>query len=205
MTSKDLNEDYMKHTKYLHLSGITPALSESCYEMMNEAVRIAKKHQIKIIFDPNLRKSLWTEEKARNVLLEFVRKSDIVLPGVAEGTFLFKEENPEILGELFLKQGPTLVVMKVGAKGAYYFTNEDNGLVPGFPVTELIDPVGAGDAFCAGFISGLLDGLSVYDSIRRGNGTGAMVTMVNGDVEGLPELQELNRFMNGTSSDDVTR
>ena len=77
MTSKDLNEDYMKHTKYLHLSGITPALSESCYEMMNEAVRIAKKHQIKIIFDPNLRKSLWTEEKARNVLLEFVRKSDI--------------------------------------------------------------------------------------------------------------------------------
>lgn len=204
MSKADLNEGYIKQAKFLHLTGITPALSESCYEMVKEAIAIAKKHSVKIIFDPNLRRKLWSEERARSVLIELASEADILLPGIDEGMFMFGESDPDRLGQRFLELGPELVVLKVGAKGAYYFTKDEQKLVPGFNVEQVIDPVGAGDGFAAGFVSGLLDELSYENAVQRGNAVGAFVTMVNGDVEGLPDKQELQLFIN-RPSEDVSR
>jgi 2-dehydro-3-deoxygluconokinase len=66
-------------------------------------------------------------------------------------------------------------------------------------------PVGAGDGFAAGVLSGLLDGLSVGDSVARGNAVGAMATLVQGDYEGLPEKAEIERFTQQTVLEDVHR
>lgn len=196
MGPEDLNEDYIAQAKYLFLSGITPALSESCYEMVKESIRIAKKFRVKVIFDPNLRKKLWSDDKARKVFLEIASNVDIILPGIDEGIFMFGEKNPEELGKLFLNQGASIVVMKMGANGAYFFTKKESKFVPGFKVEKVVDPVGAGDGFAAGFTSGLIDGLDLTESVRRGNAVGAMVTMVNGDVEGLPERADIENFIN---------
>ncbi|GAE33740.1 sugar kinase [Halalkalibacter akibai] len=204
MTKADLNEDYLAQAKYLHISGITPALSENCSELIFEAIALAKKNGLTVIFDPNLRRKLWSEEKAREVLLKIASQVDIVLPGVAEGEFLFGESDPETLGKLFLEHGASTVILKVGAEGAYYFTNEESALVPGFKVEQVLDPVGAGDGFAAGFISGRLEGLSLYESVQRGNAVGAIVTTVKGDVEGLPEKREIDRFIT-KPADDVSR
>lgn len=204
LNKSDLNEAYIAQAKFLHISGITPALSESCHETIMEAIEIAKRNDVQIIFDPNLRRKLWSEEKARAVLLHIASKADIVLPGIDEGTFMFGEEDPHVLGERFLQHGAKLCVLKVGAKGAYYFTEDEGKLVPGFQVDHVVDPVGAGDGFAAGLTSGLLEGLSIEQSVQRGNAVGAMVTMVNGDVEGLPELEEVERFI-ASPSEDVTR
>ncbi|MFL6516509.1 MAG: PfkB family carbohydrate kinase, partial [Bacillus sp. (in: firmicutes)] len=65
--------------------------------------------------------------------------------------------------------------------------------------------VGAGDGFAAGFISGLLDGLSLHQAVEKGNGVGAMVTMIPGDFEGLPDNQELKAFMDSSQMEDITR
>lgn len=204
MNKSDIKEDYIARAKYLHISGITPALSESCYEAVKEAVRLAKKNDVKVIFDPNLRRKLWSEERAREVLLELAKEADIVLPGLEEGVFMFGEDDPETLGERFLSLGASLVVLKVGAKGAYYFTETDRKLVPGFKVKQVVDPVGAGDGFAAGLISGILEGLPLEKAVQRGNAVGAMVTMVNGDVEGLPEKEEVERFIEAPA-EDVSR
>ncbi|OIJ08200.1 2-dehydro-3-deoxygluconokinase [Anaerobacillus arseniciselenatis] len=204
MNKADLDEDYISKAMYLHISGITPALSESCYEMVTKAIKIAKQHAVKVIFDPNLRKKLWSEEKARKVLLEIASYADIILPGYDEGVFMYGEKDPNKLGELFLQQGPSIVVLKVGAKGAYYFTKEESKLVPGFTVNNVVDPVGAGDGFAAGFTSGLLKGFSIEKAVQRGNAVGALVTMVSGDVEGLPEEHEVERFIN-SPTEDVSR
>ncbi|KHF38739.1 sugar kinase [Halalkalibacter okhensis] len=204
LSKEDLDADYIAKAKYLHISGITPALSESCCDMIFEAIKMAKEHGLKIVFDPNLRKKLWSEEQARDVLLKIAAEADIVLPGVAEGEFLFGESDPETLGNRFLNHGASVVILKVGAEGAYYFTNEESVLVPGFKVEQVIDPVGAGDGFAAGFMSGVLDGLSLYEAVQRGNAVGAIVTTVTGDVEGLPEKQEIERFIN-KPADDVSR
>lgn len=204
MSKADLNPEYIAKAKYLHISGITPALSDSCYEMVIEAIKIAKEHSVLVIFDPNLRKKLWSEEKSHKVLLEIAAQVDIILPGLDEGIFMFGETDPEKLGELFLQHGPSIVVLKVGARGAYYFTKEESKLVPGFEVKNMVDPVGAGDGFAAGFTSGLLKGFSIEKAVQRGNAVGAMVTMVSGDVEGLPEEHEVERFIN-SPTEDVSR
>ncbi|RAK22071.1 5-dehydro-2-deoxygluconokinase [Anoxybacillus vitaminiphilus] len=195
MVPEDLDEGYIAQAKYLHITGITPALSESCRETVMHGIEIARKHGVKVVFDPNVRKKLWPEEKARKTLLEIASKADIVLPGIDEAEFMFGQAAPEQLGKRFLEHGASLVVLKVGANGAYYFTSTESRLVPGFPVKQVVDPVGAGDGFAAGFVSGLLDGLSFYDAVQRGNAVGAFATMVNGDVEGLPDRTELEAFL----------
>ncbi|PLR78343.1 sugar kinase [Bacillus sp. V3-13] len=204
LSKQDIHEEYIAKAKYLHITGITPALSESCEQAIFEAVEIAKRHRVKIVFDPNLRRKLWSEEKARATLLKLISKADIVLPGVSEGQFLFGESDPVKLGELFLNQGPSTVALKLGAQGAMYMTKNEQVTVPGITVERVIDPVGAGDGFAAGFISGLLDGLEPVKAVERGNITGAFVTMVNGDVEGLPEREEIERLSN-QSGEDVNR
>ncbi|MFZ2389193.1 MAG: PfkB family carbohydrate kinase, partial [Polaromonas sp.] len=65
------------------------------------------------------------------------------------------------------------------------------GHVPGFPVAEVVDTVGAGDGFAVGVISALLDGLSVLDAVKRGAWIGARAVQVLGDSEGLPTRDEL--------------
>jgi len=93
--------------------------------------------------------------------------------------------------------------MKVGAEGAYYFTKNESVLVPGFPVKQVVDPVGAGDGFAAGFLSGLIDGLDLEKAVERANAVGALVTMVNGDVDGLPERDEVEQLLLKNSEDIV--
>ncbi|MCT2537020.1 sugar kinase [Aquibacillus koreensis] len=206
LEAADINEDYIKQAKFLHLTGITPALSQSCYGAVLRAISIAKEHGTKIIFDPNLRRKLWSEDRAREVLRELCSLADIVLPGVDEGAFLFHgEKDPEKLGELFLELGAELVILKVGAKGAFYFDGTTSELVEGFPVEQVVDPVGAGDGFAAGFISGMLDNLTIPKAVERGNAVGAMQTLVKGDYEGLPDHEELEAFVNRTATEDVVR
>lgn len=199
----DLNPEYLSKAKYLHITGITPALSESCKEVIFEAIKIAKENGTPVVFDPNLRTKLWDEETARTTLLEIAAKSDIILPGITEGEFLFGESDPRKLGRYFLNHGASLVVIKLGAEGAYYFTEKDSALIPGFPVKQVVDPVGAGDGFAAGFLSGLLDGLELNKAVERANAVGALVTMVNGDVDGLPERDEVEQLLSNNGEDVV--
>src|SRR5699024_1160386 len=112
-----------------------------------------------IVFDPNLRLKLWAEENARRILFELISLSDIVLPGIDEGRFLFHEETPEKIAERFYNQGSELTVIKLGAEGAYYYSSQEKGYVSGPQVDYIVDPVGAGDGFAAGLMSGLLENL----------------------------------------------
>ncbi|MFE8698430.1 sugar kinase [Cytobacillus sp. FJAT-53684] len=205
MKPTDLNESYLAKAKYLHISGITPALNDTCYETILKAIDIAKRNGVKVVFDPNLRRKLWSEEKAKKVLLEITERSDIILPGIDEGEFLTGEETPERIAKTLYEIGPSIVVLKLGEKGAYYYTKEENKYVPAYPVKQVIDPVGAGDGFAAGFISGLLDGLTMYTAVERATVIGSMVTMVEGDVEGLPDRDQLNGYLEQFNKIDIHR
>lgn len=202
LTPDDINEEYIAKAKYLHITGITPALSTSCYETIIHAIHLAKKHQVKVIFDPNIRMKLWNEEKrAKEVLLEIAAKSDVVLPGMSEAKFLYGENGSSEYARAFLENGAKTVILKEGSKGAHYFTKSESGFVPSYKVDRVVDPIGAGDGFAAGVIAGLLEGLPLEKVLARANAIGALVTMVNGDVEGLPELDEIDRFMQADKED----
>jgi 2-dehydro-3-deoxygluconokinase len=195
LTPMDLDFEYIGSAKYLHITGITPALSESCYQTTKEAIKIAKSKGVKIILDPNIRLKLWTKERAREVILELASKADIILPGVGEGEILVGENEPERIAEKFLELGIGIVVVKLGKQGAYYATASENKYVTGFQVERVVDTIGAGDGFAAGFVAGLLKGYSLEKAVRLANAVGAIVTTVIGDVEGLPTMDEVLVFM----------
>lgn len=206
MSAELLPEAAIQDAKYLHITGITPALGESCRLTLEKAIRIAKKNGTKIVFDPNIRLKIWTDEaEARHFITKYASESDIVLPGVAEAKFLFGSHTPEEFVDQFHELGVETVIMKLGKEGSIISApSVPKKRVPGFFVERVVDPIGAGDAFAAGVLSGLLDGLPLEAAARLGNAMGAMVTMVNGDAEGLPVRADLNLFMSG-DADDVTR
>lgn len=206
MSAEWLPEDALADAKYLHLTGITPGLSGMCRDMLEKAIGLAKAIGTKIVFDPNLRLKVWRdEEEARYFMKKYASASSIILPGIIEAEFLFGPGTHESYIEKFHALGVETVIMKLGKEGALLSSNSvPMTKIPGFPVERVVDPVGAGDAFAAGVLSGLLDGLQLEEAVLRGNALGAMVTMVNGDAEGLPKRSDLASFMNG-GMDDVTR
>jgi 2-dehydro-3-deoxygluconokinase len=150
-----------------------------------------------ISFDTNLRPTLWeSPERMRHWVNHLAVQADWVLPGIEEGRFLTGEESPQGIARFYLERGARLVIVKLGAEGAYFEGTHQGaavrGMVPGFPVAEVIDTVGAGDGFAAGVISALLEGRSVQDAVRRGAWIGARAVQVPGDTEGLPTRAELD-------------
>lgn len=186
-----INEEYIAKAKYLHLTGITPALSTTAKETVLHAISLARKNKVTIVFDPNIRLRLWSKEEAATVLNTIASMCDVVLPGVEEGTILTGETEPERIAEVLLKGATRCVIVKNGAKGVYYRTSEEKGYIPGVVVDHVVDPIGAGDGFAAGLLSGFIQNLSIGDSIKRAHQVAAYALTVPGDVEGYPYLSEL--------------
>ncbi|SHJ55033.1 5-dehydro-2-deoxygluconokinase [Anaerobranca californiensis DSM 14826] len=193
---EDLNEEYIAQSKYLHLTGITPALSDSCYQTVLRAIEIAKKYNVKISFDPNLRLKLWKNKNhMKEVILNLIKEADIVLPGLSEGQIIFDTNNPEEIAKKILGFGEKIIAIKLGPEGSLIADSNSMKYVKGFKIEREVDPVGAGDGFAAGFLAGLLKGYDLSQSALIGNAVGAFAVTVKGDVEGLPTMDELQIFM----------
>ncbi|WP_040978401.1 sugar kinase [Oceanobacillus jeddahense] len=193
LSIEDLDAAYFKQAKYIHLTGITLALSPASNKVVKEVIKKAKaNHKQTIVFDPNIRLKLWTEKEARNEIIDIAKDCDIFMPGIDEGELLTGKEEPESIADYFLKLGTGLVIVKLGSKGAYFASNEGSAYVPGYNVKNVVDTVGAGDGFAAGVISGLLRGWSYYESVKLGNRVGASALEVEGDFEGYPYWDEID-------------
>lgn len=175
--------------RLVHLTGITPALSGSARECVRWLVESAGRAGTPVSIDVNHRGRLWSREQAREVLgplavrAAYVIASDDELDLVAEGS------EDEAAAHL-LSRGVRAVAVKRGPDGASVHTLAGRVDLPAVPVTP-IDPIGAGDAFSAGYLSGVLDGLEPGECLRRGVTTGAFVASVRGDWEGAPTRAEL--------------
>ncbi|MFD6210790.1 sugar kinase [Peribacillus sp. NPDC060253] len=183
-------------TQHLHLTGIPPAISSSFRELSWQVLNHMKQTGVTISFDPNLRPSLWSNEREMiSVINRFAEEADWMLPGMQEGEILTGYRNKEDIASYYLERGVKLVVIKLGEEGAYFATENERKEVPGFAVTKVVDTVGAGDGFAVGVISALLEGSSYEDAVVRGNAIGAKAVMSSGDHEGLPNREELEHFM----------
>ena len=112
---------------------------------------------------------------------------------------------PEALAAALLALGPSLVALKLGARGSLGLERGASPVVvPGLTVPVVVDPVGAGDAFCAGFIAARLDGLGLADALAWGNACGAAAVAAEGDQTGLPTAAELARLLE-TGGPDTLR
>ncbi len=195
MRPEHLDESYIAQAKYLHVTGITMALSESARETVREAVRMAKRNGVKVCFDPNLRLKLWSLDEAREVLLEVAKEADYFMPGLDELKLLYQTESfEEIIGRL--KELPGVSIVKGGDNETYIVEGDSLTAVPYFKAEQVVDTVGAGDGFCAGFYAGLLKGYSLQEAVRLGNLIGCMVVQMEGDWEGIPTWEQVEAFLN---------
>lgn len=196
MQPDELDAGAIAAARILHISGITPALSESALATVMEAIDIAKRNGTTIVFDPNLRLKLWNAEQAKKTFNEIAANADVILPGLDEGQLMTGETDVEAVAQA-LADGDSekIIVIKLGDKGAYLHAGEQKAYIEGFPVDRIVDPVGAGDGFAAGVISGLLREEPLEQAVRRANAIGAMVVGVSGDIEGLPTFEAVERFM----------
>lgn len=182
----------------LHITGITPALSQCTRQAAETLFRRTRERGMFVSFDPNLRPQLWgSVDEMRACINRFAFDSDLFLPGIKEAAALSGLETPEEITRFYQSRGVGTVVIKLGAEGAYYASADESGYIAGFPVKEVVDTVGAGDGFAAGVLSGLRDGLSTAEAVRRGNAVGAIQVMSVGDNDGLPTMEELQDFMAG--------
>ena len=192
----DVEDIVWENVKHLHLTGIPPALSATCRSVIYKLIETAKENGVSISFDPNLRLQLWEDkEEMVQIINELASQSDIVLPGVNEGLLLMGSDDENAIADFYLNKGVSTVIVKLGEKGAFVKTKEDSFIVPGFKVEKVVDTVGAGDGFAVGVISGLLEGLSLTDAVRRGNAVGALAVMSPGDNDGLPNSDQLETYM----------
>lgn len=188
----DFDEQYFGNARHLHATGIAPALSATTMQFAHHALDFMRARGKTISFDPNLRPMLWPSQEAMaRQLNELAFKADWVLPGLSEGKILTGYTEARDIAAFYLERGVSMVVIKLGAEGAYWRNARDEGTVPGVKVTEVVDTVGAGDGFAVGVISGMLEGLPVEQAVMRGNRIGAFAIQVVGDMEGLPTRAEL--------------
>lgn len=191
LTPDDLKPSYFDGIRFFQVSGINSALSSSCHDTVLAAIDLAHQAGALVSFDPNVRLRLWDAETCRRTLRSLIRHCDIVLPGSDEAELLTGESDPLIAARALRALGPRLVIVKLGAQGAMAL--DDDGLVqaPALKLERIVDPVGAGDGFAAGFLSGQLRGWTIAESLRLGNVVGASAMSVSGDVEGLPTWEEV--------------
>ncbi|WP_372656850.1 sugar kinase [Hydrogenophaga sp.] len=192
---EQIDAAWLSSARHLHATGVFPALSDNCLASAQRSLILMRAAGRSISFDPNLRPTLWaTPERMRDAINSLAVQADWVLPGIEEGQFLTGAETPEGIARFYREQGVKLVVVKLGPQGAYYEGDAGSGRVAGFSVPQVVDTVGAGDGFAVGVISGLLEGRSVPEAVRRGAWIGARAVQVLGDTEGLPTRAELEAF-----------
>ena len=191
MCAEQVTDEMIKDCKILHLTGITPVLSESCEQMIWKAMETAEKNHVMISFDPNVRRKLWKDKDYSSMLGEMTMRADIVMLGIDEGKALFGVEDPEDILNRILEQGKAqFIALKNGAKGAIVADRKQHITIAPYPC-QCVDPIGAGDAFNAGFLCGILEGRGLEECGKMGAIAGAMATENNGDIEGYPTRKQL--------------
>lgn len=190
--------EYLDGARILHLTGSTSALSGDCRAFTLWAVQEARARAIQVSFDVNYRSKLWPHKEAKSFIEEVLPEVDLLFVSEEESMALWDRADEDFLAELS-QMGPKEVVLKKGKAGNLAYVHGGLFEQSSFSVTEL-DPIGAGDAFAAGYLSGWLWDLDTQHRLRMASAMGALSVMTLGDYEGLPDREELESFMEGKES-----
>jgi sugar/nucleoside kinase (ribokinase family) len=179
---------------WLHTSGLCLTEDTPLRKAVLEAMRLARKHDLPISLDLNLRASAsQCAGRFREAVEQAIDLSDYVLgSGPEEIAPLLSSSSVEAAATSLAERGPT-VVARMGEEGAIAVTPQDTAEVPGFAV-NVVDTLGAGDAFDGGFIAALLSGADMTTAVRWGNAVAAL-KVARGSARGVPTKGELLAFL----------
>jgi 2-dehydro-3-deoxygluconokinase len=177
----EIDWDYVGSAQRLHLTGITPALSPSCLEIVVHALRVARARRRSTSFDVNYRATLWPASEAATTLAELVQSVDVLFSSSRDAERLFgaggaPEEQAAWLAQRF---DCPLVVVTAGAEGAAAWDGRPHR-VEALRAAQ-VDPVGRGDAFVAGFLHGI-DLADTVEALRYATTVAGLKQTFRGDL-----------------------
>jgi sugar/nucleoside kinase (ribokinase family) len=187
----DVDEELIKNTRYLHIMGCSIIGSPSLGEAIMKAVRLAKKHKVRISFDPNIRPEL-LKGRIMDYYREIIDSADILLAGKSELAYLFL--NVESAITKLLEKKDRVIVVKDGAKYTYVYTKREAFRIEPFPAVE-VDTTGAGDSFDGTFLALFCGGTDIRTAALYGNAAGARAVEKKGPMEGNTGRTVLDEFV----------
>jgi 2-dehydro-3-deoxygluconokinase len=178
--------------RIVHLTGITSALSEGASAALHSMIEQARLVGAAVSVDPNFRPALWPEPaRARELLGALVQQADLVLLSEEDGQLLADSTDPDRVRRAVRAGADRVVVYKRGEQGAIAWSGDERAEVSAYPVSRMVDPVGAGDGFNAGFLAAWLNGAPLADCLHCGAWCGARAVEVIGEHDGYPTADQL--------------
>ncbi|TDB78433.1 sugar kinase [Actinomadura sp. KC216] len=209
LSPSDVPHDLIRSARVLHVTGITAAISATARQALDDAVETARDAGVPVSLDLNYRQALWTPAEAGECLRNLAKRADLVFATEQEARLVVPaDESPAdgddlagLAGSL-AALGPRDVLIKRGAAGVVALCEGRLHVQPAHTV-PVIDPVGAGDAFAAGYLAEFVRGRPVGERLETATAAGAYAVAARGDWEGLPSRAELDLLK--SAEDTVTR
>jgi len=159
------------------------------YESVTELIESAHRADIKIVLNP---------APARPIETEILSKIDILILNETEAEIIsgikFSDSTPEFIAECLFNKGPGIVILTMGAKGAYIYTETIREFVKAHTVTS-VDSTAAGDTFCGAFIAHLMDTDDIIEAVKYATAAAAISVTKLGAQPSIPKKEEVLEFL----------
>ncbi len=199
LTKEELEPEHIASARLLFTSGVSMATAPS-REATLRAQELAREAGVRVVFDVDYRPMVWPDSLVASFYEKMaLTRADVIIGTEEEISIIAPGEGPRAMAEAILRQGPGLVVVKRGGLGSSAFTGDEEVHAPGFPV-EILNTLGAGDGFGAGFCFGLLQGWSLEQCCRFGNAVGGIVVTRHSCSLAMPRRAEVEEFIAKHSS-----
>lgn len=190
MRPQDLPRALIEGAKVFQLSGISLAISTQACDTAYAAIAIARAAGVQVCFDTNLRLKLWPVARARAVMSDVLRLSDIALPSYDDIVAITGLTEPDALVDHCLGLGVQVVALKLGDKGALVASASERHRIQPHPCRP-VDATGAGDTFGGAFVARRIAGDSLLDAGRYAAAAAALSTQGYGAVEPIPRADQV--------------
>ncbi len=190
----DLPVDRIKATRILHVTGASQAISSSAADAVFAAIDIAREAKNLVSYAANVSPKLWPLRRARAIVHEAMRASDIVLIGLDDARDLMGSDEPDAIADFYLRLGARLVVVKLGRAGAFAANAARRERVAPFAV-EPVDATGASDAFDGALLAEFVCSADPFAAARFASVAARLSTMGRGAIAPLPRRAEVEAAM----------
>jgi len=201
LRTEELDWQFISQAKVLHLTGITPALSETCHQTTIEIVKKAQELNLLVSFDVNYRAMLWEKERARKTFDEILPNVNIIIATKPDAVVLLgREGSPrEMLQELKDKYECDIVALTLSSEGSIAFDGDEFYEGKAYSLEEQVNRLGAGYAFDAGLLYGYLK-FDLQTGLYYG---GAMAALKHTVPQNIPVLnkEDIERLIHGKKTD----
>ncbi|MFW5879558.1 MAG: sugar kinase, partial [bacterium] len=182
----DISEEILERTSIVYSTGITQSLSVSARSLVKKAFSLAGDKQCQVAYDPNFTDRVWDIEEAKEAMEEIIEYVDIImLSSINDAEKLINTDSPDKIIKYFWDRGVPMVAVKMGQSGSVIGYNGEISTIPP-RVVDVIDATGSGDTFNGGFLYGISNGYTAFESARLGSFVASEQSKGLGAIKSIP-------------------